>query len=62
MSSSVTENVTWFIFKAAMSIIATFIVTSVIIIIIKYWALCCLMQAGPWLKAEHYVEHCHSGK
>jgi hypothetical protein len=59
MSSSVTENVTWFMFKAALSIIATFIVTSVIIIMIIYSALCCLMQAGPWLKA-HYIEHCHN--
>jgi hypothetical protein len=62
MSSSVTENVTWFVFKASVSIIATFIVTSVIIIMIKYSALCCLMQAVPWLKAQHYIEHCHNGK
>jgi hypothetical protein len=60
MSSSVIENVTGFMLKAAMSIITTLIVITVIIIVIKYSAHCCLMQAGPWVEAQHYAVHCYN--
>ena len=55
MSSYVVESVDMYhvSLMIAMSVTATIISTSVIIITIKYLPLCCLMPAVLWLNSQH---------